>query len=471
MIAMTLFEVAAATGGRLVDAPDPTAVVTRGVVFDSRLVRRGDLFVALPGEHNDGHDFAATAVAAGAVAVLALRRVGVPAVIVDDVLTALARLANSVLYRLPAVTVVGITGSSGKTSTKDLIALLLGRLAPTVAPPGSFNNELGLPYTVLLATPQTRYLVLEYSARGIGHIAALCAVARPHLAVALNVGTAHIGEFGSIDAVARAKSELVSCLRDDGLAVLNADDPLVRAMTPLAPGRVMLTGTDPDADVRAVDISLDEQGRPSFTMLAAGERAHVSLRLHGEHHVANSLSAAAVALACGLPLADVARTLGRARPRSKWRMEVSERADGVTVVNDAYNANPESMRAALRSLAAMTGGHRSWAVLGQMAELGDRADDEHARVGQLVRQLGVDRLVVIGPQASAVHAGAVTAGATGEESVHVPDIDAAVSLLRAGLRPGDLVLIKASRAAGLERVAAQLLEDGLLDDVPPEDGA
>ena len=464
MIPLSLAEVATASGGRLVDAPDPAATVTGRVVFDSREVGPGDLFLALPGERADGHDFAAGAVAAGAVGVLAQRPVGVPAVIVRDGLAALSRLAREVLRRLPGVTVVGITGSSGKTSTKDLVAALLSRLGPTVAPPGSFNNELGHPYTVLLATEQTRYLVLEYSARGLGHIAALCAVATPHIAVELNVGTAHLGEFGSPEVVARAKAELVAGLAATDLAVLNADDPRVRAMAGATAARVVLTGTAPDAQVRAADVRLDAQGRPSYTLIAPSGQAPVRLPLYGAHHVANSLAATAVALELGMDVVDVAAALALVRPVSRWRMEVAERGDGVTVVNDAYNANPESMRAALHALvaigAARPAGARTWAVLGHMAELGPYARTAHDELGRLVNQLGIDRLVAVGPAAAPVHAGALMAGAQGEESVHVPDIEAARALLDAQVRPGDVVLVKASRAAGLERLAAALLAEG-----------
>ncbi len=459
MIPMTLAEVARATGGWLADAPDPLATVT-GVVFDSRHVGAGDLFLALPGEHTDGHDFARAAVAAGAAGVLATYPVGVPAVVVDDVLGALSALARAALARLPDLTVIGVTGSSGKTSTKDLVAALVTRLGATVAPPGSFNNELGHPYTVLLAGEDTRYLVLEYSARGLGHIAALCRVARPHIAVELNVGSAHLGEFGSVAVVAQAKAELVASLDATGVAVLNADDPRVRAMAGATAGRVVLTGAARDAGVRADDVVLDDWGRPSYTLVAGGTRTPVTLHLHGEHHVANSLAAAAVALELGMSSAEVATVLGEARPVSRWRMEVTDRPDGVTVVNDAYNANPESMRAAVRALAAMGRGRRTWAVLGHMAELGEHSAGEHELLGRLVAQSGVDRLVAVGPQASPVHAGAVHAGAQEGEAVEVADVEAALRLLRAELRSGDVVLVKASRAAGLERVALALTGEG-----------
>jgi UDP-N-acetylmuramoyl-tripeptide--D-alanyl-D-alanine ligase len=450
VIPLTLAEVAGAVGGTLHDVPDPDARVRADVELDSRRIRPGGLFVALAGERVDGHQHAAGAVAAGAVGVLAARPVGVPAVVVPHVPAALAALAHAVLDRLPDVTVVGVTGSSGKTSTKDLLAQLLAELGPTVAPPGSFNNELGHPYTVLRATTDTRYLVLEKSARGIGHVAWLTRIARPRIGVVLNVGTAHLGEFGSRENIATAKGELVEALPADGLAVLNADDPLVAAMAARTDARVLTVGLAETADVRATGVTLDAHGTPSYELVTAGGTVPVTLAVHGAHQVGNSLAAAAVALELGLPLPEVAAALGRAKALSRWRMEVTERADGVLVVNDAYNANPESMAAALRALTTMARGRRSWAVLGEMAELGAAADEEHRGIGALTAQLGVDRVVVVGPAAKPIGA------AARDISVYVPDADAALALLRAELRPEDVVLVKASRAAGLERVALAL---------------
>ena len=464
MIDLTLAEVAAAVGGVLADATDPDAMVTGPVTVDSRRVVPGGLFVAVAGEHHDGHDFAASAVASGAVAVLAARPVGVPAVVVDDVVAGLGRLAGAVRRRLPGLHVVGITGSSGKTSTKDLLAQLLERLGPTVAPPGNYNNEIGLPLTVLAADPTTRFLVLEMGARGLGHIRELTDIAVPDVGVVLNVGTAHVGEFGSQAAIAAAKGELVEALPERGLAVLNADDPLVRPMAGRTAARVVRYGESDAADVRAVDVALDERGRPRFELVSAAGRAVVAMRLVGEHQVSNALAAAAVALDAGAPLDAVAEALTEAEPRSRWRMEVVERPDGVTVVNDAYNANPESVRAALKALVALAGDRRSWAVLGEMGELGAEHIAAHDTIGRLAVRLNVDKLLVVGAGAKAMHLGAGMEGSWDDESVFVTDVDAAVALLREQLRPGDVVLVKASRAAGLERVAAALLAD-------PEDGA
>ncbi len=460
MIEFSLTEVAAAVGGELTGAASgATARVTGSVTVDSRTVGAGDLFVALPGERVEGHDFVAAAVAAGAVGALSTRpdAGGAPVVVVADPVVALGRLAHAVHERLTGLTTVGITGSSGKTSTKDLLGQVLGAVAPTVSPPGSFNNDIGLPLTVLTADTGTRHLVLEMGARGPGHIARLCAVARPDIGVVLNVGSAHLGEFGSAEGIATAKGELVEALTAEGTAVLNADDDRVRGMAPRTRGRVVLTGTGPDADVRATDVVLDDAARASFTLHAAGETHRVSLQVVGVHQVANALSAAGAALAAGLTPAQVAAGLGTASSRSRWRMEVTVRPDGVTVVNDAYNANPESMRAALAALASL-GGTRRVAVLGAMGELGPGADDEHTRLGaEAVAQ--VDLLVAVGPDAEKIAAGAAAQPHRGE-SVHVSDRAAARQVLAGVLRPGDVVLVKASRSYGLELLAADLLTDG-----------
>ncbi|MFG2211845.1 UDP-N-acetylmuramoyl-tripeptide--D-alanyl-D-alanine ligase [Streptomyces sp. NPDC048638] len=463
MISLSLAEIAGIVGGQMHDIPDAGTVVTGPVVMDSRQVRPGSLFVAFAGERADGHDFAAGAVEAGAVAVLAAHPVGVPAVVVDNVVAALGALARAVVGRL-GTKVVALTGSAGKTSTKDLIAQLLQRHGPTVWPEGNLNNEIGLPLTALRADASTRHLVLEMGARGVGHIRYLTGLTPPEIGVVLNVGTAHIGEFGGRDRIALAKGELVEALPEHGVAVLNADDPYVAAMAARTKARTVLFGEARNADIRAENVRLTDLGQPAFTLHTPSGCSDVTMRLYGEHHVSNALAAAAVAHELGMPVDEIAIALSEAGTLSRWRMEVTERADGVTVVNDAYNANPESMRAALRALVAMgtaakAKGGRTWAVLGEMAELGEDSLAEHDAVGRLVVRLNVSKLVTVGGREAAwLDMGAKNEGSWGEESVHVSDARAAVDLLRSELQPGDVVLVKASRSVGLERVAAALLD-------------
>ena len=463
---MTLAEIAEATGGRVADA-DPDLVVHAPASVDSRAVHQGGLFVAVRGEHRDGHDFAAAAVRAGARAVLAAHEVGVPAVITADPVSALGLLARVVVDQVPGCCVVGLTGSQGKTGTKDLLAGIFERAGATVAPTGSYNNEIGVPLTALRADARTEYMVVEMGARGGGHIAYLCTIAPPAIALVLNVGVAHLGEFGSREQIAAAKGELVEALPPDGLAVLNADDPLVRAMAGRTTAAVFTFGRGGDADVSFGDVALDRHGRARFQLHTATGAAAVKLQLVGEHQAANAAAAAATALGAGIGLDEVVAGLEAARPRSRWRMEVHERRDGVTVINDAYNANPDSMRAALETLAALAGadaqhngdgmaGRRTIAVLGEMRELGEIAVAEHEAVGRLAVRMGVDRLLVVGADAEPIHRAASSAGLRGS-STAFPDADAAIEVLRSEVRPGDIVLVKASRAAGLERVAAELL--------------
>ena len=475
MIPLSLARIARITGGQLCHA-DPAAEVSGEVVIDSRQAGPGGLFAAVAGERSDGHDFAAAAVAAGATAVLATRPVPVPSVLVADVPAALAALARAVVDALPAARIAGITGSSGKTSTKDMAAQLVERLGPTIAPAGSFNNEFGHPLTVLRADASTRYLVLELSARGIGHIAYLCRVAPPRYGVVLNVGHAHAGEFGGLDQVARAKGELPEALPADGVAILNADDPRVLAMAARTQARVVTFSASPDPatppppSVRAADIRLDDLGRPSFTLLTPDGSAPVTLRLHGAHNVPNALAAAALAGELGLGLDDIADGLGAAVARSRWRMEVRHRADGVTVINDAYNANPESVRAALDALAHLAQsqpaqGSRGFAVLGHMAELGGTSRSSHEDIGEYAARVsdsGLAGLIAVGEEAAPLLAGARRVRSWTGEALAAPDGAAALELLANRLKPRDVVLVKASRAAHLEGVAAALLgEAGL----------
>jgi UDP-N-acetylmuramoyl-tripeptide--D-alanyl-D-alanine ligase len=476
MIPLNVAEIAMVTGGTVTGGTVTTGtagsagaagpvLVSGPVVIDSRQAAPGALFAALPGDHVDGHDYAAAAAANGAVAVLASRPLplppGVPVIVVDDVAAALGALARAVLDRLPSVTVVGITGSSGKTSTKDLTAAVVEHLGATVAPVGSLNNELGVPLTVLRADAGTRYLILEMSARGIGHIAYLCGIAPPRIGAVLNVGRAHAGEFGSVEAVAKAKGELVEALPPGGVAILNADDPHVAAMAERTAARVVTFGLAAGADIVATDISLDELGHGSFRMTMPAGSADVRLRLYGRHHVPNALAAAAIAAELGMGVAAIADALSHATARSKKRMELHERPDGVLVVNDAYNANPDSTRAAIEALAhLMSGGRRGFAVLGHMAELGDISDASHQEAGLLAARAGVTGLVAVGEQAAPVLTGARAQPGWRGEAIAVPNASAAIDALRNRLRPGDVVLVKASKSAGLWEVA-----DGLLTEV------
>ena len=479
MIPLSLAEVAEAVGGRLLGG-DPATTVTGAVTVDSRAVGPGDLFVALPGERVDGHDYVAAASAAGAAAVLVQREPAdgpaEAAVLVRDTTAALADLARAVHVRLRATgtRTVAVTGSAGKTTTKDLLAHLLRRGDPAadrrvVAARGSWNNEIGLPLTVLSASTQTEVLVLEMGARAVGHIAWLCRVAPPDVAVVLGVGSAHVGEFGSVQTIATAKAELVEALSvgdPDAVAVLNADDPLVAAMAARTGARVLLFGEAEQAWVRAEDVQVDEDARLRFTLRSAhpgaGGSVVVRTRLVGEQHLPNVLAAATVALELGVGLEQVADVLARTDAASPHRMQVTDREDGVRVVDDAYNANPESMAAALRALAHMaharagTVGGRSWAVLGEMRELGALSREAHDRIGRLAVRLNIDRLVVVGAAALPMHAAAQHEGSWGEESVHVPDVAAARSLLAEELAPGDVVLVKASNGVGLWRLADEL---------------
>ncbi len=466
MIPLTVSEIADVVSGTVVGAADG-AVVT-SVVADSRAVTPGCMFVAIRGERVDGAEYAAAACADGAAVVLADRALvdpygaALPGIVVDDPVAALGRLAAWVRSNLLACTVVGITGSSGKTSTKDLVADVLSGVGSTVSAVGSFNTEVGLPLTVLAADENTRFLVLEMGMRGRGHIAYLAEIARPDVGVIVNVGSAHLGMLGSREAIAEAKAELVRALPPTGVAVLNADDQLVRAIADQTSARVVTFGETAGADVRATDVHLDAAARPTFTLTDAANSTSlpVSLQFSGEHYVSNALAAAAVALSVGASLVQVVDGLRRAAPVSRWRMEVAVAPGGFTVVNDAYNANPESMRAALKTLAAMAAGRRTWAVLGEMLELGESSREEHDAIGRLAVRLDISRLVCVGQGTRIMHLAASNEGSWGEESIHVPDVRAAIELLLAQVEPDDVVLVKASRSEGLERIAEALLADG-----------
>ena len=471
MIAFTAAEIADITKGRL-DA-DP-GITPLSVVTDSREATPGSLYVAKPGEYADGHDFTADAFAAGATLALVERPVAgpdgapYPSIVVPDAVLAMGALAAEAVRRIRAaraeaqdeLTVIGITGSAGKTTTKDLLAGIFALHGNTVAPRGSYNGEIGVPLTVFTAGTDTRYLVIEMGATGIGHISYLADMVKPDIGVVLGVGTAHAGEFGGVDNIALAKGEMVEGLAASGTAVINLDDDRVAAMRARTVASVVGFSAEgrPDAAVQALNADTNTDGNPEFDLLLPGEDTphHVRSQLIGAHHTGNLLAAAAAAWAAGIPGADIAAALSSQGAASRWRMERTERADGVTIINDAYNANPESMRAALRTLADLGQGRRTWAVLGAMLELGEDSIREHTAVGTQVVRLNISRLVGVGRDARALYVSAVPEGSWGDECVFAETADEAFELLDAELEPGDLVLFKSSNSVGLRHLGDRI---------------
>lgn len=456
MIPMTLNEIAQVVGASLHDVRDPRALVTAPAAVDSREVVPGGLFAATAGARVDGHDYAAGAIASGAVAVLASRPVGVPALVVEDVQLALGLLARHLLEHIsPAV--IGLTGSVGKTTTKDLLAQVLERHAATVATDRSFNNELGLPLTVLRADATTRYLVLEMGAGRKGDLTYLTGLAPPQVGLVLNVGTAHVERMGAGPAdVAAAKGELVEALPADGFALLNADDPYVMGMAGRTRARILLYGRSAEARVRAEDVRPAGRARTAFELVTPSGRAPVELDLIGEHQVSNALAAAAVATALGLGVAEIAEGLTAARRRSAGRLEIVERPDGITIVNDAYNASPESMRAGLRAVTALAGDRRTVAVLGAMGQQAGASRARHAEMGRLVADLRFDVLIAVGAGDPLAMAEAAESSNQGVAVHTVEDVAGATRLAAALAEPGDVVFVKASSEIGLGACARAL---------------
>jgi UDP-N-acetylmuramoyl-tripeptide--D-alanyl-D-alanine ligase len=450
MITLTAGEIGLLLGGEVFC--DKDLLVSQAPVFDSRKASPGCIFLALKGEVADGHDFAADAYRAGAMFSITSRRIDGPCIVVSDVIEALSILATFVRKRLTNLTVIGITGSQGKTSTKDLLSHMLSVVGPTISPAGSFNNDLGLPITLLECDEKTRFCILEMGARHKGDIARLCAIAQPNIGVVLTVGTAHLGEFGSVDAIAETKSELIQNIQPNGVAILGSYDKYTPAMASLHSGRVINFGTG--CEVRATDIEIRE-GRPHFDLVTPGGRDAVGMRIVGEHHIANALAAAAVGTALALPIELIASSLSTAENTSKWRMEIHD-LFGLLLINDSYNANPESMTAALRSLLlfAQERGGRSWAFLGKMHELGESGPALHAAIGTLAQEIGIDHLVAIGAPEYGVSQGQMI-------THHYASIDECLSMTE-HFSAGDVVLVKASRSERFE-VLAQKLESLWLD--------
>jgi len=478
MINNTVRELSELIGARAVvdgAAPEPAALDAQvtDLVYDSRTAGPGSLFVAFPGERVDGHDYAGTAWAAGAVAAITSRPVpGGLCLVVDDPQAAMGVIGQHVIRiaQQTGLTVLGITGSAGKTTTKDLLAQLLERNGTVVAPRGSMNNEIGLPVTASWVTADTDYLIAEMGAKGIGHIRYLCQITPPDIGLELNVGVAHLGKFGSQDAIATAKAELVEALPVDGRAVLNAGDRRVWRMAERTSAPVLSYGVEGEdlpegitPDVYATGLAPDELDRWSFTLIIDGRSHPVRLRLLGRHQVGNAVAAAAAAYTVGVPAEVIAEVLSTAGIRSRWRMELHELPGDVVLINDAYNANPASMQAALSTLAEI-GRRRSTtrpqartiAVLGEMLELGQESDELHRGVGQAAAELGISELIVVGDGAALIADGAQSGASTPGTVRQVPDKQSVVAALGV-LRPGDAVLIKASRDVGLESLGDQLL--------------
>lgn len=431
-------------------------VEVTSVAIDSRDVVPGALFVALPGERTDGGRFVPEAFANGAAGALVRDGLDVdgPAVSVRSTGEALMMLARNERARMDA-SVVAVTGANGKTSTKDMAAAVLETRFRTHASRESFNNEVGLPVTILGATAETEVVVAEMGARHVGDIAILCGIARPDIAIVTNVGVAHLEVFGSWDRIVEASAEPVEALGPDGVAVLNADDAVVAGYAGRTAGRVVTFGLASDADVRAEDVSLGTDGRASFTLVHGADRAAVTLAVPGEHMVSNALAAAATGVTLGVPVTAGAEALAHAAV-SHWRMETFTTSAGVRVVNDAYNANPESMAAALRAARWMAGEGHLIAVLGTMAELGPIAAREHERIGELAARIRVDRLIAVGASARPIADAGLREGVEPDNVACYDDPDQVLDDVRRSARPGDLVLFKGSRVAGLERLAEAL---------------
>lgn len=448
-----------------IDSGDPNVLVGPQIVIDSREATPGCLFVALEGEHSDGHSFIRQAAEKGAVAALTSKdcQADLATIRSEDSQEALTNLARELVTqaRGHGLSVLAVTGSSGKTSTKDFLGHILRSWAPTICPSGSHNNELGTPWMACQVDSTTRFLVSEMGARGIGHIAYLCSIVHPDIAIVVNVGNAHLGEFGSREAVAQAKGEIVEDLPGDGWAVLNADDPLVWQMRSRTLAKIAAftladqCPADADLCVQATDVHADELERYSFTLRARKHEARISLGTSGIHMVSDALAAACAALCAGVDFDHVAAALDRAQVSSSWRMEIHECASGVTIINDAYNANPASMNAALHTLAKIgqnrrdqgkTG--RTIAIVGDMYELGSDSDQLHRLTGKTAYDLGIDRIIAVGQFADLIASG-------------VPDPARAITVqpedIHLDLVPGDVVLVKASRALGLEKIADRLI--------------
>jgi UDP-N-acetylmuramoyl-tripeptide--D-alanyl-D-alanine ligase len=445
MIAMKASEIAAVVNGTLHGAD---LLVSEAPVIDSQQAIKGSLFLAIQGERVDGHNYVTDAFSRGAVLALTSRSVSETHILVDDVVIALGKLAQHVRSNLLNLTVIGITGSQGKTTTKELLASVLSTAAPTVAPQGNFNNEIGAPISLLQCTEETKYCIVEMGARHRGDIAHLCTIAQPNIGVVLKVGTAHLGEFGSIQAIAETKSELIQSLTVEGTAILGTYDDFTPAMAALHKGRTLTFGESIECDIRATDIEIRE-GRAHFDLITPEGRSAVALRIVGLHQVSNALAVASIATVLGFSLDQITSGLSTAESHAKWRMEINE-LPSLVLINDAYNASPEAMAAALQTLVffAQERGGESWAFIGKMHELGESSSKDHAAIGTLASEMGIDHLVCVGAPEYA----AAIPNSSGTTVHNCTDIAAAIDVAK-NLNKGDVVLVKASRSEKLELLA------------------
>ena len=463
MIELTVEQISNAVQGSVVG--DGTVKVTGSVETDSRLVKPGSLFVAKPGEVTDGHNFAAKAQESGAVALLVERvldEVAIPQILVEDSVLALGLLAKFVLAEIrkqTGVRVIGVTGSNGKTTTKNMLRQVLSEIGETIAPIESYNNEVGAPYSILQTNLNTKFLVVELGAGGPGSIDYLAQIAKPDIGVVLKVGLAHVGEFGGIETTAQIKSELVRALGEDAVVVLNADDGYVADMAVLTQAKKIWFGTSSDADYQASDQQVSIDGTSFHLHWPDGVIAPVKLQILGEHHVMNALATLAVADVLGVPRDKAIAALEAMPLAERWRMQVFNRADGVTIINDAYNASPDSVKAALQTLAQLgKSGRRTIAILGEMAELGSASREQHDAIGRIVVRLNISQLIVVGAAAKLIHMGAEQEGSWAGESKFFESIDEALAHVRGMLRAGDLVLVKSSKSANLRHLGDNLME-------------
>ena len=448
MIAMKASEIARIIGGKLHGSD---VEVTERAFLSSSQCTKGSIFLAIQGENVDGHDFVADAFSHGAAIAITSKIASEPCIVVPDVTVAIGALAAHLRSELKDLTVIGITGSQGKTTTKELLSAILGSVAPTISPQGNNNNELGVPITLLQCNADTKYCIVEMGARHQGDIAALAAIAKPEIGVVLKVAAAHLGEFGSLEIIAKTKSEMISSLSPDGVAILGQYDPMTSAMASLHPGKTITFGENSQSQIRATDIEIRE-GRPHFELVTPEGRSTVTLRQYGTHQIANALAAAAVSYALGLNVDHIAGALSTAEVNARWRMEVRT-LDDLVIINDAYNASPDSMAAALQTLAHLSQerGGESWAFLGNMRELGESSTQAHAEIGTLASSLGVDHLVTVGAPDYAI---GVADGA--QMALHIcRDKDEALAYIQY-LNRGDVVLCKASRSDGLEEIAEKI---------------